>query len=231
MRNAKWLPQVLWMTAEAATGATAEAATPTETDDKTAADTLYPDGEKPAKGEKPAEEEKAGEGEAADGEKKEGEGEPEPLTVEALTVPEGVELSPEVSGKFVEILNNAELSPNDRANALLELQADAMKAASEQSSALWQETQQQWQDEVRNDPEIGGEKLDQNLANVRKFLDEYGSPELDDVMAMTGVGNNIHMARFMVKLAKNFTEGQPLSGRPASQAKDAASVLYPNQGI
>lgn len=155
---------------------------------------------------------------------------PEPLTAEALEIPEGGELDPELTSKFLEIMNDGEMGPKDRANALLKLQADAMKAASEQSSALWQETQQQWQDEVRNDPELGGEKLDENLAGIRKLLDEYGSKELEDLMDLTGVGNNIHMVRFVAKLAKAFGEGQPLSGRPTSTPQDPAAILYPQQG-
>ena len=154
---------------------------------------------------------------------------PEPLTVEALQVPEGMKLDDTVTSKFLEVMNDGEMNPKDRANALLGLQAEVMKAASEQSSALWQKTQDEWQEEVRKDPELGGEKLGENLAVCRKLLDQYGSKELEDLLDMTGVGNNIHMIRFASKLAKAFEEGKPLSGQPSSVPRDPAEVLFPNQ--
>lgn len=155
----------------------------------------------------------------------------EPLTAESIKLPEGFETNDEVTGKFLGILNNAELDPKGRAQQLIDLQAEVMKAASERGHELWRETQDKWANEVKADPELGGDKLGPKLAGVTKLIDAYGSNELRDVLDLTGAGNNIHVVRFLSKIADQLvTEGGPVVGRPADVARDPASVLYPNQG-
>lgn len=153
-----------------------------------------------------------------------------PLTIKDLTLPEGVALDDKLSGKFLEVVNDQKLTPKDRAQALVNLQLEAATAASERNSTLWKETQDGWKEEAKALPEIGGAKLPETLADIRKLLDTYGSAELDGVLDLTGAGNNPHVIKFLHKLAKAHKEGGPLIGGPTNGPKDAAAILYPNQG-
>lgn len=138
---------------------------------------------------------------------------------EDLIVPEGVKEN------FLEVLNDQELTPAQRAEKLIELQTGVAK----QQQEAWTTMQQEWQAEVKADPEIGGAKFDQNLANVGKLVQEYGSDEFRSVMDMTGAGNNVHVIKFLSKIADQLSEGGPVSGQaPASSEPDIASRLYPS---
>lgn len=153
----------------------------------------------------------------------------EPLTAEALKFPEGFTADAEASGKFLEIANELGLS-SEAANKLVGLQADLMKQASEAGSKLWEDTQKQWQDQVRADPEIGGTKLEENLSHIAKLLTSHGNDEVRQAFDITGAGNHPAVIKFLSKIGKELGEGSPVSGRPSTAPQDAASILYPNQG-
>lgn len=155
---------------------------------------------------------------------------PAPLTAEALTLPEGFELDEKAATSFLDIMNNAELSPIDRANALINLQADLGRAASEAGSKAWEEQQEAWQQEVADDQEIGGQNLEKTISNIGGLLDRFGNDEVRKAFDQTGAGNNPHVVRFLNAVATVLGEGKPAPGNlPANGApKTAAEVLYPN---
>lgn len=153
----------------------------------------------------------------------------EPLTPEALTFPEGFTLEPEITGKFLEILNG-EMEPKDRANALIALHGETINAALEADSKAWETLQETWRAEVKADPDIGGAKLQPTLANIGKLLDEFGNPELKGVFNTTGAGNNPHMIKFLNVIADKLTEGKffKASGPAGADEPDAAAKrLFP----
>jgi hypothetical protein len=161
---------------------------------------------------------------------------PESLTREAIKLPEGMEADEPLITEFLGVLNNAELTPAARAQALIDLQVKANQAASEKNSQLWTETQEQWVKESRELPKIGGDKLDETLGNISRLVDEYGGSEaerkeLRETFALTGAGNHRSMIRFLHNVAQQLVvEGKPTQGNPTAGPRDAAAVLFPNQG-
>lgn len=152
-----------------------------------------------------------------------------PITAEAIKLPEGFEADAPVMDKFLGIMNDRDKTPAQQAQALVELQGEANKAAFEKASELWANQQTTWQDEVRADKEIGGTKLDGVLGGISTLLNTHGTPELRQVFAETGAGNNIHMVKFMHKIAGLLGEGQPAPGSiPADAPKSLADRIFPN---
>lgn len=146
-----------------------------------------------------------------------------PLTTADLFLPEGHTLDPTLSTEFLDVINNQEMSAADRANALIALQAKVLTAASEASSAAWDQTQTEWQNEVKT---AYGDKLVSTMESVAKLVEEFGSPELRQVFDLTGAGNNVHMVRFLSTLASKLTEGGgPMPGTPASTLSPAQRMF------
>lgn len=152
----------------------------------------------------------------------------EPLTADDISIPEGLEIPEELRDEFLGIVNDAEKTPKERAQALIDLQAKAAEQASETASQQFADQQRQWQDEVKNDPELGGAKFTQTLGGIQRLVDQFGNDDFVQAMATTGAGNNIHVVRFFHQLAQRFNEGGPISGSPASTAEDAASRMFPS---
>lgn len=121
------------------------------------------------------------------------------------------------------------MAPQDRALALINLQAQLNQQASETGSARWNEQQQSWQTEIQNDPELGGDKLPTTVANIARVMDRFATPEVRDILNQTGLGNNPHLVRFMNAVGKQFAEGGVVpGGRPSSSATSLEKRLYPN---
>ena len=161
--------------------------------------------------------------------KEEPAGDPPPLlTAEDIAIPEGLIIPDELRDEFLTVVNDGEMSAKDRAQALINLQAKAAEQASEAASQAFATQQQQWQDEVKNDPELGGAKFTATLAGIARLVDEYGNDDFVNAMAATGAGNNIHVVRFFNAIAGKLNEPGPVTGQPVAQSGDAASRLFPS---
>lgn len=85
-----------------------------------------------------------------------------------------------------------------------------------------------WGEAVRKDPEIGGDKLAESMAQAGKLLDRYGSPALREWLNTSGAGSHPDLVKFVVKLARDFSEDAITTGAPASNAnKSLGELLYP----
>jgi hypothetical protein len=159
-------------------------------------------------------------------------GEPtkEPLTAEALDLPDGLKDSPLV-GDFLKVLN--ETDPTDKAamgKSLLELHEKVTEANLES----WYNLQAEWRKELENDPNFGGDKLAPGLGNIAKLIDEFatsnGGPEMADQLRLqfdqTGAGNNPAIVKFLIWTASQLSEGRPLSGSPAGGEVSRAQKLF-----
>lgn len=152
-----------------------------------------------------------------------------PLTAADITLPEGMEVNETLRDEALAIVNNRELSPKEQLQGLIDLQGRLAKDAADTLSKTWEDTQKAWQDEVKADPTIGGDKLQTSLAAVNKLVAEYGNDKLVEAFALTGAGNNPHVIRFLHTIAGKLLEGGVVSAMsPVSQESDAASRLFPS---
>lgn len=153
---------------------------------------------------------------------------PEPVTWEALKLPENFQVDETAQKGFLETLNDPKLSGAERAQKLIDLQTDLMTKSAEATYKMWTDQQAAWQDEVRADPVLGGDKLDPALGEISKVVDKYGSPEVRQILDATGAGNNIHIIRMLHNMAKDLNEGGPVSGAPSVERESLADRLYPS---
>lgn len=151
-----------------------------------------------------------------------------PLTAADITFPEDFQVDEGLRDEALAVINNRELSPKEQLQGLIDLQVKAAQTASEASSKEWSDMQKTWQDEVKADPEIGGDKLQTNLSAINKLVTEYGSAKTEEAFAFTGAGNNPEIIRFLAKVAKQLTEGGPVSGQPKNQESTAAERMFPS---
>jgi len=136
-------------------------------------------------------------------------------------------MTPEQSTQLVDIFNDDKLSAADRASKLMDLHASTLKAFAEQTVQEIQAQQTKWEDEIKADPTIGGDKLPSNLIKVSKFLDAMGTPELREALDATGAGSHPAIVRFFIKMASEHAEGTPAGGTPPPVTTTAAQKMYP----
>lgn len=156
-----------------------------------------------------------------------------PLTIEAFTLPEGMEVNDEQFSSALAVVNDPELSPQQVGEKLINMQITAMHeagtAAETASNAAWDEMQTTWQTESKALPELGGDALPSTLATIKAGLKRAGATDATfEALTLTGAGNHPEVIRVLHALTVQLKEGAPTQGSVAVPNLTAAQKLYPN---
>lgn len=95
---------------------------------------------------------------------------------------------------------------NDQAKELLEREE---KLLGDYKSTLEQEHDarvKQWEEEVKNDKEIGLDNFKKNVAQVDELLKKYSSDEFRKALSETGFGNHPELVRTFVKISEAMAD-------------------------
>jgi len=154
-------------------------------------------------------------------------------------MPDGYEMD-ETVGKEVTTLFKEIGLDQPSAQKLLDFYVAKASDAAEAPYRLWTDTQKEWVDQIKADPDLG-KRLPEVKATVAKAIDGLGDPKLAadfrQAMDVTGAGNHPAFVKAFWKLAQMVTEGGHVSGKGPSaegqKAPDAAPLtaaraLYPN---
>lgn len=151
---------------------------------------------------------------------------PPPITYEPFNFPETFQPAEAELSEFTELLRDNR-APQDLGQKLIDFYARELDRASTAQREYWDRTQVEWQDQCRNDPEIGGNRFDTVVKSCGRVIDEFGTPELRQVLTATGAGNHPAMVRFVNKIASVLAEGRPIPAQtPAPQAGTRAERRY-----
>jgi len=157
-----------------------------------------------------------------------------------FTPPEGSKFDEEVIGTFSAVAKELDLSQG-AAQKILDAIAPkvAERFMANQLEAI-KTLHGEWVTQVKNDKELGGDNLEQNLAVAEKALTAFGTPELRKLLGNydpqsnpkgTGMGNHPELIRAFVAIGKAISEDTPVSGgkQPTKGEISAAKALYPDQ--
>lgn len=138
-------------------------------------------------------------------------------------MPEGVELDKAAADEFTAIAKELKL---DQATA--QKVADVGAKMAQRQAEAHAKLVETWVEQVKTDKDIGGDKLDENLATARKALEKFGTPELRDVLNSTGLGNHPAVIKAFYNAGKAVSEDKFVAGAPAGSQTDASKRLFPN---
>lgn len=152
-----------------------------------------------------------------------------PIAAADIKLPEGAQVDEPTMNEFLGFINDPKMTKSELAQKLVDLQLKSTNEAFERASQHWETTMANWQEEVRNDPEIGGAKFDQSVATANKVIQQHGSPELAELCAQTGIGNNKHFVKFLTAIAPKLTEPAPVqAGAPiGGSTQEVAERMFP----
>lgn len=152
-----------------------------------------------------------------------------PEAYEDFAAPEGVALDADAVGEFKALAKELNLSQAD-AQRVVDLGPKMMATWQAKQAEQMSETVAQWATDTKADKEIGGDKLDENLAVARKTLDTFGSPELKTLLNESGLGNHPELIRLLTKAGKAISEDSFVGGKRATAAPSAKS-FYDNSNM
>jgi len=129
---------------------------------------------------------------------------------------------------------------NEQAQKLVDFQAKLQKDAAEAPYAAYDAMREEWQGQVKADPELGP-KLPQVKETIGRALDTLGDQTLvanfREAMNLTGAGDHPAFIKAFYKLSQSVVEGTPVRGANPSphgqtqsgrvERPSAAQAMYP----
>lgn len=154
----------------------------------------------------------------------------DPVASESLKelLPEGFEPNEPVLNEFVEMINGAK-SRADIVQGALKMLGEQQTQAESAIVDEWNETQNKWRDEVKNHPTLGGDKMEESLANALTVVDTYAgdAAAVKELFKLTGAGNSVHMVELLNNIAKAIPgESKPVEGSQKPTSRSRAEKLF-----
>jgi hypothetical protein len=150
-----------------------------------------------------------------------------PEQYEDFTAPDGVTLDAEVTGEFKGLAKELGLT-QEQAQKVADFGPKMLQRWQAKQAEALAETSAKWATETRADKDIGGDKLNENLATAKKALDAFGSPAIKTLLHESGLGNHPEVIRLLVNAGKAISEDRMVPGAKAAAEVSIEQRLYPN---
>jgi hypothetical protein len=144
-----------------------------------------------------------------------------------FTIPDGMTADPALADEFKALAKEFGLS-QDAAQRLVDLYAERVGDLGQTPARLWAETQAQWRQKTRADPEIGGARFAHSLTIAKRAVDAFGGPALAEALTQTGAGNHPEVIRFFTRVGNALSEDAMVSPHRGGGRRNILDILYPN---
>ena len=151
---------------------------------------------------------------------------------ESFNFPEGMTLSEAVLKDFTALARKSKLT-QEEAQKFVDLSTFMTTERLKKEASELEALGQRWREELRTDPDFGGDKEKETVERANRALRRYGSAALIKFLNQTGTGNNPELVKAFARIDKNTGEDSLINGEPPppeKKAKSAAEVMFPNQG-
>lgn len=154
-----------------------------------------------------------------------------PEQYEAFALPQGINASDEQLSEFSDVARELNL-PQRQAQRLIEFEAHRMTQLVQSQVDGWENQKSQWVEQLRADPEIGGNDLLTKMATAVRAVHRVGGDALVQALDDTGAGNHPELVRAFYRIGLAMTEdhfsgsGEPLE---VGGKKTRAQIMYGDQ--
>jgi hypothetical protein len=146
-----------------------------------------------------------------------------PETYEVFELPENFDMNEETLGDYHTFAKENNLT-QEQAQRGVDMVAQMKQAEMNQ----WVEQQKSWVDDAKSDTEFGGDKFDQSISVAVKARDSFGTPEFNEMLDSSGLGNHPEMIRFLSRVGKQISEDGVVVGGSSISNQTREAVLYPS---
>jgi Spy/CpxP family protein refolding chaperone len=124
----------------------------------------------------------------------------------------------------------------DQAQKLADRELARVSASAKAQAEQVEKLSNEWVSNAKTDKEFGGEKFDANIAVAKRGLEAFASPELKELLGVSGLGNHPEVIRLFLKVGTQISDDGTFVGasKSANDApgytpfEKAANAMYPN---
>lgn len=110
----------------------------------------------------------------------------------------------------------------EKAQGVLDKMAPAIEKAQQVQLASLSD---QWKNQSLADSEFGGEKFQANLAVAKKALDQFASPQLQEILVKAGLGNHPEVIRVFYRVGNAISGDRIITGKGTSGETKTGDVI------
>jgi len=169
------------------------------------------------------------EGKEAEDSKESDENKPNDYESVALSqdLPEGMEVDEELFASAKEVAAKHNLTP-EALQEMVDLYANRMTDAEGKINNQWKEIEEGWKDSAKTDKEIGGDNFDVKLEKAKRALKVFGTPELNEALEHTRIGNHPELIRLLSRIGEKITEDGGFDTGNSAGQRSRGDVLFDN---
>lgn len=134
-------------------------------------------------------------------------------------MPEGFTLDETVQADIVKIAKEHNVTP-EAAKLLVQKHAEIKQ----QELATARATIEEWRQATLNDPDIGGQYIQQTMKNVKQALSAPGGAEVAEILKQTGLQNHPAFIKFLSGYGKMNRTDSNRGGTPSSVVTDQQKI-------
>lgn len=153
-----------------------------------------------------------------------------PLKKEDLKIPDGSLLEQSAIDDVLAYAVENKLS-KEQAQILVERESNAVASYADRAKAKMDDLSKNvWMTELKNDKEIGGDKLGETAEVARRVVDKFFQPEFKKLLEDTGYGNYPPLVRGLLKIGRAMQDDKIVTpgAHPAGDEKPVEELFYPS---
>ena len=164
-----------------------------------------------------------------------------PVKYEPFKLPDGVKLDDSKVKEFTDVLDAADISPQDRAQKLVDFHVAEMNLVVEEQSnnqiKAWKDFTESLKSDYKKDSDLGGNRQDTSLGIAKSVIEQMGGTaeqkaDLYKMLDHTGMGNYVGLARLLNNIYEHYMGDVPVPANPPTKAArgDFQTVMYGPNG-
>lgn len=143
-----------------------------------------------------------------------------------LKLPDGSPLDPSRVEKIAALAKERGLS-NEAAQELLTGEHELLAEHVEKQKANLVSQAEAWKAQLAQDPEIGGEKLAENVELAKRVINKYGDDQLKKALDDTGLGNYPGLVKLFTKIGREMAPDKlVITDNSGGEKKSIEERLY-----
>ena len=119
----------------------------------------------------------------------------------------------------VEAFARANDMTNDQAKAVLADRQEQAEAFEVGQREAFNAKVEAWENEVKSDPDMGGDKYPDTIADAKRAMDHFATDEFRNTLEESGLGSNPGVVRMMAKIGRAMKESRLRAGQPAGETR------------